>query len=200
MLRTACDIPEHDKQLQEIGLNEPTMLQNLELGHFAHVRIISIDSTIVCDVENPNVWKLYSDHLNQVKKDRELDILEELEEDQVDIVEGNDAPACSELAREAARNIILDLFQVTPATICSIMLSFLNNYDLCNIVQVNRHVKDLCLRNDYFRYRKKEQLSTNGALAARISKEKKIAKKKKSKEAFIPKVEKRDAFARGIAR
>lgn len=197
MLRTICDNPVDDKQFQEIGLNEPIMLQNLDIGSFARIRIIAIDSTIVYDAENLNVWKLHSERQNQLKKDRELDVLEELEEDKVSIVDTEDAPTETELT---ACNIIINLFQLAPATMCNVILSYLSNNDLCNIVQVNRHVRDICLRNDYFRYRKKEMLSTNGALAARISKEKKVAKKKKSKEAFIPRTEKRDAFARGIAR
>ena len=197
MLRTICDVPVDDKQFQEIGLNEPIMLQNLEIGLFAQVRIIVIDSTIVYDVENPNVWKLYSERQNQLRKDRELDVLEELEEDKVSILDTKDVAIENELT---ACSMIMNLFQLAPTTICNIMLSYLSNNDLCNIIQVNCHIRDFCLRNDYFRYRKKEMLSTNGALAARISKEKKVAKKKKSKEAFIPKTEKRDAFARGIAR
>jgi hypothetical protein len=203
MLRTSCDSIFDDKQLQEAGLKEPILLQNLEIKYFAQVRVISIDSTIVFDSENPNAWKIFSEHQNQIKKDRELDVLEEIEEDQADATDTkvvSEREATEEPTGETARNIFVNILQATPSIICNVMLSYLSDFDLCNIIQANRHIRDLCLRNDYYRYRKKEGLSTNGALAARISKEKKNAKKKKSKEAFIAKTDKRDAFARGIAR
>lgn len=177
-------------------------LENISPSQYEKLNFLSIDGVCAYDWRFPEIWKEWL-HQQSIGKDTPIssDMLPTISEfnelesnsDQIKIENHDDVFDLKSHNQVDSLFLVNDL-PLFGHKILGHILKFCEMLDCCSLQLTCHHAKTKVRTDDTYCIHKREYLKLN---AKDISRRKKEEKKKKVKNAFVKKTDKKDAFARG---
>ena len=204
--------PNEDKTTESI-CDGPLNIQSIARKDYSKLRFIAVDGICVYDHLYPNVWsdwwELRTEAIKSLDTSKLASIPETIDkncDDELEsIVKNNESledTIAMNLQQATLTSVGLTEFFLKPEnqaitpfyTIVSHIILFLSPNEAGRLALTNKTLYHQCLKTEIYRLRKREG---HAAFIAHHSKEKKMEKKKKVKQANTKKDSKKDGFARG---
>jgi hypothetical protein len=197
---TIDGVPFHETENEEFLCSEPVRLLDLPARDAKLIQFVAIDARCIYDYRDMMVWDSWLVEYASLVRGASAGcgaVDGYLEASSINMKTDIIGSICHKVS-----SFCMDSYTRTAPSICEstwevvipTLLEYLPVKEMVYFCQSSKIVKQICLRNDQFRLRRKEAFSL---VAGDFSKVCNLEKKKKQKQANQKKVAKKDAYARG---